>query len=210
MIVSITLISALSLAVALMSLVDRQIMKGVTYKEVDLAAWVQAVGSVLAILATAASVWWAHHLERVRAKTAVEESTALRIEYVCTAMDEGLEMVKAVQKGLGAESGLDEEHVARTMHLVANSLQAWAAAFREVSISTLPTPKAFRPILQYGAALSECLRLLTEPPPLGGYRAGRLRTDIERHIARLESARTQFTKAVEELPKPPARQAAVH
>lgn len=37
-----------------------------TFKQVDLAAWVQAVGSVVAILATGVSVWWAHCLERSR------------------------------------------------------------------------------------------------------------------------------------------------
>lgn len=47
---SIVLLAALALVYTMLLLVDRQITHGVTYKEVDLAAWIQAIGSVVAIL----------------------------------------------------------------------------------------------------------------------------------------------------------------
>lgn len=50
--VSIVLLTALALVYVILLLVDRQISAGVTYKDVDLAAWIQAVGSVFAILAS--------------------------------------------------------------------------------------------------------------------------------------------------------------
>lgn len=54
-------------------LVDRQIARGITYKEVDLAAWVQAVGSVVAIGASATLVWWQARNDRRRDQRAERE-----------------------------------------------------------------------------------------------------------------------------------------
>lgn len=45
-------------------------------KQVDLTAWVQAIGSILAILATAAGVWWSHELERRRTAESEERHRA--------------------------------------------------------------------------------------------------------------------------------------
>lgn len=65
-IAAIVLICVLALMEVLLLLVDRQLSKGVTYKDVDLAAWVQAVGSILAIIASVALVWWSSKAERSR------------------------------------------------------------------------------------------------------------------------------------------------
>lgn len=60
LIVVIGMVAAIALIVVVLAFVDRQIQRGVTYKDVDMAAWVQAVGSVLAIIATGGGVWWSH------------------------------------------------------------------------------------------------------------------------------------------------------
>jgi protein-S-isoprenylcysteine O-methyltransferase Ste14 len=68
LVVNIGAICAAALAYAGMLALSR--MPPASFKEVDLPAWVQAVGLVLAMLASAGTVWWAHYLEKRHAQAA--------------------------------------------------------------------------------------------------------------------------------------------
>jgi len=71
--VSIAAVTSIGASMALLNMVWYLPDRSLSFKEADPAAWVQAIGSVVAILVSAATVGIAHHLEKRRAAEADQD-----------------------------------------------------------------------------------------------------------------------------------------
>lgn len=105
-------------------------------------------------------------------------------------MDESLAAIRAMLRAISNKNEVPDEKLLTNAPIVARSLREFRSAFEQVSHTSYPSQGALRALIQFRAAIAECIRILELATDAAAIR--KLQQDLQRNEHRMAVSASAF------------------